>query len=111
MDPTERRDPTPRSLARGSAAFNAVLWAVLAAFFFIVAYARADDTYGDADLTLIAGLRIIGSACGIVALLYSLRYLALLDHNAADPGDPGDPGDPEADTRGVAAHEEAGPQQ
>jgi hypothetical protein len=86
MDPQERRDPTPRTVARGTAAFNVILWAVLAAFFFIVAVARTDDASSDADLTLISGLKIIGSACGIVALLYSFRFLRLLDPIAVEPG-------------------------
>jgi NhaP-type Na+/H+ or K+/H+ antiporter len=55
--------------------FNAVLWTVLAAFFFIVAYARADDAYSNADVALVSGLRIIGSACAIAALLYFFRWL------------------------------------
>ncbi|MDH2413850.1 hypothetical protein [Nocardioides sp. CER19] len=104
MDPKERREPTPRSLARGTAAFNVILWAVLAAFFFIVAVARTDDAYNDADLTLISGLKIIGSACGIVALLYSCRFLRLLDPIAVEPS-------ANLDTSGAAAPDGTGPQQ
>src|SRR5690242_18052486 len=104
MDPKDRREQTPRSLARGTAAFNVILWAVLAVFFFIVAVARTDDAYSNADLTLISGLKIIGSACGIVALLYGVRYLRLLDPIAVEPG-------ANPDTSGAAAPEGTGPQQ